>query len=446
MDQPDEVREFPMGRSAVARFRRGTISRSTLEPGWRWSRDVGASIGLEWCPTPHFGYVVSGRLAGLQQDGREFQYGAGDAFALDPGHDVWVEGDEAYVSIDVAQPARRSPPTAADVVGAIGGTPMVQLRRLVGPQMARVFVKLEGANPTGSMKDRKARAAIEAAERNGTLRPGGSVVEYTGGSTGTSLALVCAAKGYPLHIVTSDAFSQEKRDHQAALGARITLVQSDHQQITEQLIKTMIEIARRISAETGAWWVDQLNNHDAASGYEPLGDEIWEGTDGTVDAFVHSVGTAHSFHGVTTALRRHRPDIMTVAVEPAESPILSEGRTGAHGIEGMGIGFVPPLWDPSDASEIMTVTTEAAEEMARRLAREEGLFAGASSGANVVAALRLAERLGPAATVVTLLVDSGLKYLTTDVYLHAEEAALVGTLPLMSLRELGIDPVDGHGP
>ncbi len=440
MDQPDEVREFPMGRSAVARFRRGTISRSTLEPGWRWSRDVGASIGLEWCPTPHFGYVVSGRLAGLQQDGREFQYGAGDAFALDPGHDVWVEGDEAYVSIDVAQPSRRSPPTAADVVGAIGGTPMVQLRRLVSPEMARVFVKLEGANPTGSMKDRKARAAIEAAERNGTLRPGGSVVEYTGGSTGTSLALVCAAKGYPLHIVTSDAFSQEKRDHQAALGARITLVQSDHQQITEQLIKTMIEIARRISAETGAWWVDQLNNHDAASGYEPLGDEIWEGTDGTVDAFVHSVGTAHSFHGVTTALRRHRPDIMTVAVEPAESPILSEGRTGAHGIEGMGIGFVPPLWDPSDASEIMTVTTPEAEEMARRLAREEGLFAGASSGANVVAALRLAERLGPAATVVTLLVDSGLKYLTTDVYLHAEEAALVGTLPLMSLQELGIDP------
>ncbi len=440
MDQPDEVREFPMGRSAVARFRRGTVSRSTLEPGWRWSRDVGASIGLEWCPTPHFGYVVSGRLAGLQQDGREFQYGAGDAFALDPGHDVWVEGDEAYVSIDVAQPSRRSPPTAVDVLGAIGGTPMVQLRRLVGPQMARVFVKLEGANPTGSMKDRKARAAIEAAERNGTLRPGGSVVEYTGGSTGTSLALVCAAKGYPLHIVTSDAFSQEKRDHQAALGARITLVQSDHQQITEQLIKTMIEIARRISAETGAWWVDQLNNHDAASGYEPLGDEIWEGTDGTVDAFVHSVGTAHSFHGVTTALRRHRPGILTVAVEPAESPILSEGRTGAHGIEGMGIGFVPPLWDPADASEIMTVTTEAAEEMARRLAREEGLFAGASSGANVVAALRLAERLGPAATVVTLLVDSGLKYLTTDVYLHAEEAALVGTLPLMSLRELGIDP------
>lgn len=437
MDRPDEVREFPGGRSAVARFRRGTISRSTLEPGWRWSRDVGAPLGLEWCPSPHFGYVVSGRLAGRQQDGREFHYGVGDAFALDPGHDVWVEGDEIYVSIDVAHLPRRSPPAAADVVDAIGGTPMVRLRRLVSPEMARVFVKLEGANPTGSMKDRMARAAIEAAERSGRLGPGGSVVEYTGGSTGTSLALVCAAKGHPLQIVTSDAFSQEKRDHQAALGARITLVESDRQQITEQLIKTMIEVARRISAETGAWWVDQLNNHDAAAGYEPLGDEIWEGTDGTVDAFVQSVGTAHSFHGVTTALRRHRPDIKTVAVEPAESPVLSEGRTGAHGIEGIGIGFVPPLWNPADASEVMAVTTHEAEEMARRLAREEGLFGGASSGANVVAALRLAERLGPGATVVTLLVDSGLKYLTTDVYLHTEHAALVETVPLMSQQELG---------
>ncbi len=441
MDQPDEVRDFPGGRSAVARFRGGTISRSTLEPGWIWSRDVGASLGLEWCPTPHFGYVISGRMAGRQQDGREFQYGAGDAFALEPGHDVWVEGDEAYVSIDVAQISRRFPPASPDVLGGIGNTPLVHLRRVVTPGMARVFVKLEGSNPTGSMKDRMAKSAIEAAERRGTLPPGASVVEYTGGSTGTSLALVCAAKGYPLHIVTSDAFSKEKRDHQAALGATITLVSSDRQQITEQLVRTMIETARRISEETGAWWVDQLNNHDAATGYESLGDEIWEQTEGRVDAFVQSVGTAHSIHGVTTALRRHRPDIKTVAVEPAESPVLSEGRTGAHEIEGIGIGFVPPLWDPADASEFMTVSTHEAEEMARRLAREEALFAGASSGANVVAALRLAERLGPAATVVTLLVDSGLKYLTTDVYRNAEHAALSEAVPLMSPEELGMSPI-----
>ena len=438
LDDPDEVRTFPRGRSDLARFERGTVSRSTLEPGWIWSRDVGAGMGLAWCPAPHFGYVISGRMAGRQQDGRAFGYRAGEAFALEPGHDVWVEGDEAYVSIDVSQSARRFQPRASDVLDTIGGTPLVELRRLVAPGMGRVLVKVEGANPTGSMKDRMARAAVEAAEANGTLRPGGAVVEYTGGSTGTSLALVCAAKGHPLHIVTSDAFSQEKRDHQAALGASITLVRSDRGQITEQLIRTMIETARRIAADTGAWWVDQLNNADAAFGYESLGEEIWEQTGGRVDGFVQAVGTAHSIHGVTTALRRHRPDTWTVAVEPAESPVLSEGRTGAHEIEGIGIGFVPPMWDPADASEFMTVATHEGEEMARRLAREEGLFAGASSGANVVAALRLAERLGPDATVVTLLVDSGLKYLTTDVYRHAEDAALAETVALMSPGELGM--------
>ena len=436
MDDADETREFPGGRADVARFRRGTVGRSTLEPGWVWSRDVGASMGLEWCPAPHFGYVISGAMAGRQQDGTEFRYGAGDAFALEPGHDVWVEGDETYVSIDVARNAPLGPEAVPDVLGSIGGTPLVELHRIVSPGMARVLVKVEGANPTGSMKDRMARAAVEAAEADGRLRPGGSVVEYTGGSTGTSLALVCAAKGHPLHIVTSDAFSQEKRDHQAALGARITLVESDRGQITEQLIRTMIEVARGIAAETGAWWVDQLNNHDAATGYEPLGDEIWDQTGGRVDAFVHSVGTAHSIHGVTAALRRHRADIITVAVEPAESPILSEGRTGAHEIEGIGIGFAPPMWDPADATELMTVTTHDAEEMARRLARDEALFAGASSGANVVAALRLAERLGPAATVVTLLVDSGLKYLTTAVYRDAERSALSDMRQLMTLSEL----------
>ena len=438
LDDARETRTFARGRSEVARFSDGSVSRSTLQPGWVWSRDVGTSLGLEWCPAPHFGYVIAGAMAGRHRDGTTFSYGAGDAFALEPGHDVWVEGDETYVSIDVARSAPLGPRAVPDVLGSIGGTPLVQLRRVVSPGIARVFVKVEGANPTGSMKDRMALAAVLAAEADGRLSPGGSVVEYTGGSTGTSLALVCAAKGHPLHIVTSDAFSQEKRDHQAALGARITLVESDRGQITEQLIKTMIEVARGIAAETGAWWVDQLNNRDAAAGYEALGDEIWEQTGGLVDAFVHSVGTAHSIHGVTAALRRHRGDIATVAVEPAESPILSEGRTGSHEIEGIGIGFAPPMWDPADATEFMTVTTHDAEGMARRLARDEALFAGSSSGANVVAALRLAERLGPAATVVTLLVDSGLKYLTTEVYRDAERGALSDTRRLMTPAELGL--------
>lgn len=306
---------------------------------------------------------------------------------------------------------------AADVLDAIGRTPIVQLRRVVPAASARVLAKLEWANPTGSMKDRMAKAAIEGAERDGRLQPGGTVVEYTAGTTGISLALVCAAKGYDLHIVFSDAFSEEKRLTMRAFGARITDVASDNKKITEGLIKEMIETSHRISLEPGHWLVDQLNNRDAVEGYYPLGEEIWAQTEGRVDAFVHSVSTAHSIHGVGKALRRHKPDIHVAAVEPAESAVLSGGPTGSHKIEGIGIGFIPPLWEPEEVDEILTVSTEEAKEMTRRLAREEGLFAGTSSGANTVAALRVAARLGPDATVVTIMVDSGLRYLSTDLYL-----------------------------
>lgn len=305
---------------------------------------------------------------------------------------------------------------ARDVVAAIGNTSIVELRRVVPLDSARVLLKLEYMNPTGSMKDRMAKAVIEAAEADGRLQPGGTVVEYTGGSTGTSLALLCAAKGYRLKIVTSDAFSEEKRDNQAALGAELTIVASDRGRITEDLIKEMIETAREYSVEPGTFWTDQLNNTDAAAGYEPLGEEIWSQTGGDVDAFVHGVGTAHSSHGVVHTLRRHNPALRFVAVEPAESPVLSEGRTGGHRIEGIGIGFLPPLWDSTLPDDIYSVGSVEAHDMTRRLAREEGIFAGASSGANTVAALRVAQELGPGATVVTLAVDSGLKYLTTEVY------------------------------
>jgi cysteine synthase A len=242
------------------------------------------------------------------------------------------------------------------------------------------------------------------------------VVEYTSGTTGISLALVCAAKGYNLNIVFSDAFSEEKRITMQALGARITDVPSDHKKITEKLIKAMIEKARQISARPGHWWCDQLNNHDAAAGYGPLGEEIWEQLEGKVDAFVHVVGTAHSIHGVSKAVRRHKPDLHVAAVEPAESAVLSGRPSGSHRIEGIGIGFIPPLWEPHLLDEILTVTTDEAKAMARRLAREEGLFAGTSSGANVVASLRVAERLGSGATVATIVCDSGLRYLSTDLY------------------------------
>lgn len=304
----------------------------------------------------------------------------------------------------------------ATVLDSIGDTPIVQLQRVVPPGSARVLAKLEWANPTGSMKDRMAIAAIEGAEAKGLLKPSGTAVEYTAGTTGVSLALVCAAKGYRLHIVSSDAFSEEKMRTMRAFGAQITLVPSDNKRINESLIKQMIATAERISAQPGHWWVDQLNNHDAINGYVPLGEEIWKQTGGEVDAFVHAVATAHSIHGVARALRSHKPDIRVAAVEPAESAVLSGGPSGSHKIEGIGIGFIPPLWEPDEVDEILTVSTDEAKGMARRLAREEGLFAGTSSGANVVAALRIAERLGPNATVVTIMVDSGLRYLSTDLY------------------------------
>jgi cysteine synthase len=305
---------------------------------------------------------------------------------------------------------------ATSVLGGIGNTPLVQLRNVVPRGAARVVAKLEWANPTGSMKDRMANAAVTRAELNGRLRSGGTVVEYTAGTTGISLALVCAAKGYALEIVFSDAFSEEKRRTMQAFGARVTDVPSDNKKITEALIRGMINAAAEISRRPGHWYCDQLNNHDAIEGYIPLGEEIWQQTDGRIDAFVHSVSTAHSIHGVTEALWSHRREIRIVAVEPEESAVLSGKPSGSHKIEGIGIGFIPPLWRPELVNEIQTVTTSDAKQMTRRLAREEGIFAGTSSGANVVAAIRVAQRLGQDATVATIIVDSGMRYLSTDIF------------------------------
>jgi cysteine synthase A len=306
-----------------------------------------------------------------------------------------------------------------DILHAVGNTSLVRLRKVVPANGSRLLVKLEWENPTGSMKDRMARSVIVRAEEDGRLKPGDTVVEYTGGSTGTSLALVCAARGYRIRIVTSDAFSLEKRDHMAALGAELTLVPSEGGQTTKQLILDMIEAARALSREPHTFWTDQLNNRDSVAGYHPLGEEIWDQTGGAVDAFVHSVGTAASLRGAATVLKGHKPGVRVVAVEPAESAVLAGGRPGPHHIEGVGVGFVPPLWEPALVDEIVAIGTEEAKAMTRRLAREEALFAGTSSGANVIAALQVAERLGPRATVVTLMVDSGLKYLSTDVYRSA---------------------------
>ena len=306
--------------------------------------------------------------------------------------------------------------TSRTVLEAVGNTPLVELRRVVPAGSARVVVKLESSNPTGGMKDRVAKAMVEAAIAAGKLAPGGTVVEYTGGTTGVSLALICAALGYAAHFVTSDAFSEEKRDTMRGYGAELTEIPSNRKRITAELIRAMIDEAGKISRRPGHWFSDQLNNRDGEAGYHPMGEEMWEQSGGRVDAFVQSVGSAHSIHGTAEALRRHNSRLHVTAVEPAESPVLAGGASGAHQIEGIGIGFVPPLWRRDAVDVVVGVETADAKAMARRLAREEGIFGGTSSGANVIAAIAVARRLGPGATVGTIIVDSGFRYLSTDVF------------------------------
>ena len=319
--------------------------------------------------------------------------------------------------------ARSAAPTIdGSILQRVGSTHLLALQELVPEDCARILIKLESENPTGSMKDRMALAMIEAGERSGHLKPGGRVVEYTGGSTGVSLALVCAAKGYPLSIVTSDAFSAEKRNHMAALGAELTVVPSENGGMDAALTRAMIAAAGEIAEKTGAFWTDQLNNDSQLVAYHKMGEEIWQQSGGRIDAFVQSTGTAASVRGIAESLRRHQPEISVVAVEPAESAVLSGGTTGVHRIEGVGAGFVVPLWEPSVIDEIVPVSTEEAMAMARRLARSEALFAGTSTGANLVAALRIGRRLGPEATVVTVMCDTGIKYLSTDLYRSGQMA------------------------
>jgi cysteine synthase A len=299
-----------------------------------------------------------------------------------------------------------------NILHCIGNTSLLALRNIVPENGSHILLKLENENPTGSMKDRMALAMIEAAEKDGRLTADGSVVEYTGGSTGVSLSLICAVKRYPLHIVTSDAFAREKLEHMKILGARLQIVRSESGGMTEKLTRDMIEAARIIAEKPGSFWTDQLNNKDQLPAYHKMAEEIWIQTDGQIDGFVQSVGTAASLRGNGEVLRRYNEQIRIVAVEPSESPVLSGGQPGSHKIDGVGAGFVVPLWHEDMADQIEQVSTEEAKAMVIRLAREEGLFAGTSTGGNVIAALRLAEQLGPGATIVTVMCDTGMKYLS----------------------------------
>jgi cysteine synthase A len=306
------------------------------------------------------------------------------------------------------------------ILAAVGNTSLVQLRQVVPKNGANIFAKLEWQNPTGSMKDRMALGLISKMEAERRIKRGDTIIEYTGGSTGTSLAFVCGAKGYKMHAVSCKAFSQEKLDHMTALGAQLTLVPYDGLGMRREMFLEMIAAAKKLASESNTFWVNQIENPDTILGYKPLGEEIWKQTDGKVDAFVQPVGTGASLRGVAMVLKRYKPNVKIIAWEPSESPVLSGGERGAHDIEGIGIGYKPALWDESFVDDVLAVSTEEAKAMARRVAREEGIFAGTSSGGNICASLRVAERLAPNSNVVTLSIDSGLKYVSTDLYRTGE--------------------------
>jgi cysteine synthase A len=301
------------------------------------------------------------------------------------------------------------------VLAAIGRTPVVRLSRLPAPGSADVFVKLEFFNPTGSYKDRMALAMVEGAEARGTLRPGMRVVEYTGGSTGSSLAMVCAVKGYTFVPLSSDAFAREKIRTMEAFGAEVEIVPSDGGKVTPALFDRFQKRIETMKNEPGTFWTDQFHNADALNGYREIGVELLEQV-GRIDVFCGATGTAGMLVGVSRALKAGGSHARVVALEPSGSPVLTGGRGGAHRVEGTAPGFVPPHLTSGDYDEARAIDEEEARAMAVRLAREEGIFAGTSTGLNVVAALQLARELGPGRHVATVAVDSGLKYLAGDLF------------------------------
>ena len=305
---------------------------------------------------------------------------------------------------------------AESVLDTIGNTPVVRLKRVVPKGAAEVLVKLEYFNPTGSYKDRMAAAMIRGAEERGALRPGMTVVEYTGGSTGSSLAMVCAIRGYPFAPLSSDAFALEKLKTMRAFGAELTLVESEGGKISPKIFREMKAEAERRAQSADVFYTNQFHNEDAIRGYMDVGRELLEQAGTSIDAFCAGVGTAGLLVGVGRALKEGGCDARIVALEPASSPAITRGMSGPHRVEGIATGSIPPHLTPGSYDEARAVEESEGREMARRLAREEGVFAGTSSGLNVAAALRLAVELGAGHTVATVACDTGLKYLAGDLF------------------------------
>jgi cysteine synthase len=302
------------------------------------------------------------------------------------------------------------------ILQAIGDTPLVRLHRCAPPNGAELWLKLENRNPTGSMKDRMAVAMIAGAERDGLIAAGDIIVEYTGGSTGPALALVCAAKGDRALIVIADCFTEERFQLMRALGAELDIIRSvkGRPNVTAQDIENMVARAAELAVRPGHYATDQFNNpYVIADHCDNLGREIWEQTEGRVTAFCHGMGTASSVMGVSDALKPH--GVFIQAHEPASSAAIAGGERRSFAIQGW-TGLVMPHWYPEKVDHVEPVGDEEAIEMTRRLSAEEGVFAGISTGANVVGAHHLADRLGPDAVIVTLAVDTGFKYLSVSPY------------------------------
>ncbi|MEO5601970.1 MAG: cysteine synthase family protein [Cyclobacteriaceae bacterium] len=296
------------------------------------------------------------------------------------------------------------------ILNAIGNTPLVQLKKIVPENCAAIYLKLEYFNPTGSYKDRMALSIISEAERKGILKPGMTVVEFTGGSTGTSLALVCSAKGYSFKAVSSDAFAKEKLKSMEMFGAELVVIPSVDGKITPELFADMTRMVEQLTTSGNAFRPDQFYNTDALKGYQEMGKEILDHIGRPVDVFCAGVGTAGMLTGVATELKKKNPATRVVALEPASAPLISTGVKGSHKIEGIGVGIIPPLLHKDQYDEILEIDETDARMMAKLLVTQEGILAGTSSGLNVVAAIALGKKLGPDYAVVTVACDSGMKY------------------------------------